>query len=135
MIKFKLAICQIQPGYDKEQNIQKALHMLGQAAQKGATLIMFPELFYYPYELEAVKLIAEEHNETLSRLQEVALKHKIFLCTGSMAQKKNTEITNTAYLIDPNGKILLSHSKCHLFDVNFKEVQCKESAVFSSGFS
>ncbi|MFC1476679.1 nitrilase-related carbon-nitrogen hydrolase, partial [Fibrobacterota bacterium] len=57
----------------------------------------------------------------------------IFLCTGSLAVKKDNGIQNTSYLIDPSGEILLEYSKSHLFDVKFRELHVKESAIFTPG--
>ena len=50
-----------------------------------------------------------------------------------MIQKENGKRFNKAYLISPEGKILLEYSKCHLFDVSFKNLRTRESNVFSYG--
>jgi predicted amidohydrolase len=77
--------------------------------------------------------LAEENGETLELLKGCAKKLGIFLCTGSIAVIEDGRRFNRAYLISPKGKVLLEHSKCHLFDVTFKELKTRESAVFDAG--
>lgn len=169
MKKFKLAICQNKPGFDKEKNVAGAIKMIETAARNRAELITLPEIFYYPYELASIRKIAETKNgPTLSALKDCAKRCKVYLCTGSIAEKsrhiprsvrfpskKTTEdsfagekprlkhrnttklkkeiITNTSYLIDPQGKVLLKHDKCHMFDVSLDKLKCYESALFRPG--
>jgi len=161
MKKFKLAVCQNKPGFDKEKNVAQAIRMIESASEKGAKLVVLPEIFYYPYELKTIKNIAEEKNgRTISTLKDCAKRCKIYLCTGSIAEKvlisgstkvaakktatdtvhrktrsasKKEVITNTSYLIGPDGKTLLRHDKCHMFDASLKDLKCRESAVFKPG--
>jgi predicted amidohydrolase len=131
----KAAVIQNKPDYDKEANISHALSLIEEAVQKGAKLITLPEIFFYPYELLALRRVADTDSSTLEQLQQAALKHKIFLCTGSLAvkEKDSKNIRNTAYLIDSSGEVLLEYSKSHLFDVKFKELHVRESAIFTPG--
>jgi len=133
METFKSAICQLKPVYDKEQNIVTAISMIEEATRNGAQLITLPEIFYYPYELLALRRIADKDNATLQRLQAEALKSNIYLCTGSLAVKTEDGIRNTAYLIAPSGEILLQYSKIHLFDVAFDGLRVRESVIFTPG--
>ena len=157
MKKFKLAVCQNKPGFDKEKNVSRAIKMIETAADNGAELITLPEIFYYPYELASIKKIAETKNgPTLSALKDCARRCKVYLCTGSIAEISNNTgnikqpaklttkssvskrrrkpiTTNTSYLLGPQGKILLKHDKCHMFDVSLDKLKCCESAVFSPG--
>ena len=133
MKKFKAAICQNRQSHDKESNILHALDMIDEAASNKAELVIFPEIFYYPYELPAMPMVQEENKETLNRFAEKARKLKIYLCTGSMAEVVNGKRYNKSYLINPSGKVILEYSKCHLFDVNFKTLHVAESSVFECG--
>lgn len=133
MKKFKTAICQNKQGFNKEKNIRQAIDMVETAAGKGAALVVLPEIFYYPFELAAKKEIIEEDGHTLSLLTDCARKCGIHLCTGSVGEKGKKGATNTSYLISPSGRILLRHSKCHLFDASFKTLRVRESAVFVPG--
>jgi len=134
MIPFKIAICQNKPGFNKKANIARALEMLTRAAYRGVDLLMLPEIFYYPYELDRLKQVAEEKGETLTILREWAAKYKKYLCTGSLAQKRGEKIFNTAYFINPQGEVILEYSKCHLFDVDLPALSVQESAIITKGW-
>ena len=133
MKNFKMAVCQNKPSRSKSDSIDNVSDMVTEAANNGAKLIALPELFYHPYELGKVAKLQESNNESLNKLIEIAKKNQVFLCTGSMVQKEGDGRFNKAYLISPEGKILLDYSKCHLFDVSFKNLRTRESRVFAYG--
>ncbi|MCG8570868.1 MAG: carbon-nitrogen hydrolase family protein [Spirochaetes bacterium] len=133
MKSFKTALCQNKPGYDKKANIERALIMLDQAVNEYAKLIIFPEMFFYPYEIKNIPAVAEQNFETLKIFQKKAKEYQVHLCTGSMAIQENDQIYNRAYLIDPTGQIILEYSKMHLFDVDLPSLKVLESSVFTPG--
>jgi predicted amidohydrolase len=94
---------------------------------------LLPEIFNYAYEIELLKKIAEDNNETLIKLQEAANKNKIYLCTGSIPEKVKNKIYNKSYLINPDGQIIHSYCKSHLFDVELPHLRVQESQTFSPG--
>jgi omega-amidase len=107
--------------------------MLDKAAVRGAELIVLPEIFYYPYEIDRLKDHADKDERILNLLREWAKTHQKYLCTGSLVEKRGKEYYNTAYLIDPEGNILLKYSKSHLFDVELPALKVRESEVFAKG--
>ncbi|MGD9200722.1 MAG: carbon-nitrogen hydrolase family protein [Chitinispirillia bacterium] len=133
MKTIRAAICQNKTEYDKEYNISHALDLINRAADNGAQLLCMGEIFYYPYDLSAMRSIADNDTHTLECLQLTAQKLCIYLCTGSLSVRKGKNIQNTAYLIGKNGEILIEYSKSHLFDVQFRELRVKESLVFDPG--
>jgi predicted amidohydrolase len=48
--KFSIALCQIKTGPSKEANLKKAREMILESAEKGAELIVLPEMFNTPYQ-------------------------------------------------------------------------------------
>jgi omega-amidase len=128
----RIALCQIRPSFDCADTIDRAFDMIGQSAINGADLVVLPEIFYFPYDLLEIKRIGDM-SRLLERFSREALRHEIYLCTGSMAIKGLDGLTNTAYLIDPNGATVLTYSKSHLFDVSLKNVKIRESSVFVAG--
>jgi omega-amidase len=134
MKPLKIALCQIAPARDPDRTMEHALEMIGEAADRGADIVVLPELFYSPYELKAIKKIGDT-SRFLRQFSATTKQHGIYLCTGSLAVKTSTGLTNTAFLMNPSGKTVLSYSKCHLFDVSLKKVHVKESAVFLPGKS
>lgn len=133
MTHFKIALCQITPGYDLGANVQRAVSMIAESALRGASLISLPEMFYHPYELSVLKDASEKWESTLDQLKNAAVKAGVFLCTGTMVYKGIGNLLNRSCLISPSGEELLSYDKCHLFDVNFKGLHVKESDVFAPG--
>lgn len=133
MKKFKIALCQLTPLFDKNANIERALSMIKEAASNGASLIALPEMFYYPYQLLDLKRIAADESDTVQYFCESAKKNNVFICTGSMAFLEKGSIFNRSFFLGPDGNILLKYDKTHLFDVNIKGLEVLESSVFTPG--
>ncbi len=135
MKRVRIALCQITPVLDKQANVRHAFAMIEEAARNGAEIISLPEIFYYPYELPAIRTIAGDEDLILSGFRDLARSGSVYLCTGSMACSREGKIYNTSHLIGPGGDILLTYRKCHLFDVRFEKLHARESLVFSPGNS
>lgn len=135
MKKFKMAVCQNKPIHDKKKSVEKVLSMIKQAAMEGASLVLLPEMFYYPYILKELIMQEEESRETVSILSEAAKANSVYLCTGSTVEKEGGKRFNKSFLISPEGKIILEYAKAHLYDVDFKQLKVKESEYFSAGSS
>ncbi len=133
MRRFRIALCQITPSLDKAANVERAFSMMEEAVRNGAELVALPEIFYYPFDLPRLRNIAGDEEEILQRFVNVAAKHAIHICTGSMVSKHGGERFNTSHLIGPTGEILLTYNKCHLFDCSFEGMRVRESAIFSYG--
>jgi predicted amidohydrolase len=129
----KIALCQITPEYDKSANVKRAAEMVATASDKGAGLIVLPEVFYFPFDLLRLRNIAGDEHEILERFQLLAQRYSVHICTGSMVFMRGTKRFNSSHLIGPDGEVLLSYSKCHLFDAELDGVRVKESMVFSQG--
>lgn len=133
MEKIKVALCQIQPDFDVDRSFERAREMISEAALNGAKLISLPEIFYYPYDLNKIKQISGKEDLFLSALIEKAKNLEVYLCTGSMAVKRENRLYNMSHLIGPDGTILGNYCKCHLYDVDLEGKAIRESAVFSAG--
>ncbi|MBN1128853.1 MAG: hypothetical protein JXA71_07695 [Chitinispirillaceae bacterium] len=132
MNPIRLALCQIRPSRDCAGNIERAFDMISTAAAKGRDLVILPEMFYHPYELAEIKKLGDMSG-LLPRFQAAARNDGVFICTGSLAIKSPPGLTNTAFLIDPSGTVILTYSKTHLFEMYHEKVNVQESAVFSAG--
>ncbi|MBN1758101.1 MAG: carbon-nitrogen hydrolase family protein, partial [Chitinispirillaceae bacterium] len=135
MRSFTIALCQITPDHDKAANVDRAFAMVSEAAGRGAELIILPEIFYYPFELQGLRRIAGDEEVILRRFKEHARRLGIHLCTGSMVEKRGKRHYNTSRLFGPDGAELLSYSKCHLFDADPDGIRVRESLVFTHGES
>lgn len=83
----RIAGIQMSAGVDVRKNIQRAVEMTGVAAEKGATIIGFPELFLLPW------FPRQENNESFSLAQDVA--------SGSLAPFAEASKKSRAVLVVP----------------------------------
>ncbi|KMQ52404.1 carbon-nitrogen hydrolase [Chitinispirillum alkaliphilum] len=134
MKPFRIALIQNIPGYDTEKSISKAFEMIAIAAQGGAELVCLPEMFYHPFELDKLSDLKRYEKNLRQKFSDYAKIHSIYLFTGTFVEQRGDgALMNTALIFAPDGSEILHYSKCHLFDVTFKNLKVKESSVFSPG--
>jgi predicted amidohydrolase len=109
---------------DKGKNLETACAWIDEAAAKGAKLICFPEV---------MNLIGKNIGEgggreeipgyTTERLCAKAKEHGVYIHGGSITQALPGEkrSANTSVLISPEGKILATYSKLHMFDITLAD--------------
>ncbi|MBO7718794.1 MAG: carbon-nitrogen hydrolase family protein [Methanosphaera sp.] len=135
MKEFKIASCQMDVVDDKNRNIDHAIELIKTASNNDADVITLPEMFNTPYDNN--KFIENAENEddsiTLDAMRKVACKEDIYLQCGSIAERDEDNIYNTAYLISPDGEIIAKHRKMHLFDIDCENMKFTESDTLSAG--
>lgn len=134
----KVALVQINAGTDKQDNLQKVIRFISQAANKKAELILLPEVFLYrgPINRQNYKDIVEPlAGPTLRLLKDLAKDLKVHLLAGSLyEEKKGTrKAYNTSVLLNPRGEQLAFYRKRNLFDVKLKNKSIQESKTFEAG--
>lgn len=126
----KVALCQLNSRQDKELNIISALSQLDHAGQEGARLAVLPECIDYMGKTEGIKSRAEiEFGPTIRRFSEKSREYNMWILAGSIRTLNTGDprCSNTSYLINPQGEVVHSYDKIHMFDVvvdgqiNFKE--------------
>lgn len=123
MSVFTVGICQMGVVDDKQANIDKASRMIDEAVASKSRLVVLPEMFNCPYQSELFSKYAETYpdGQTITRLAECALKHKIILVGGSIPERDEAgNIYNTCFIFNEAGKLIGRHRKAHLFDINIK---------------
>jgi predicted amidohydrolase len=120
--RFRAALVQLRSGRNVDTNLERAEASIRHAAQGGAAYVQTPENTAI-IELEPERVLAtaeaEEDSVALARLRALAAELGIFLHIGSLAIKLDqTRVANRSYLIDPEGAIVASYDKLHLFDVD-----------------
>ncbi|GFS43831.1 nitrilase/cyanide hydratase and apolipoprotein N-acyltransferase family protein [Actinidia rufa] len=60
LTKFKIALCQLLMTTDKERNIAHARKAIEEAANKGAQLVLLPEIWNSPYSNDSFPVYAED---------------------------------------------------------------------------
>ncbi|WP_154507208.1 carbon-nitrogen hydrolase family protein [Helicobacter pylori] len=121
----KTAVIQMQSKpYALNENLQLALNLAKEAHDKGANLIVLPELFDSGYCVNdkdaefGIDFKAIEHgklkNESLSALSNFAKSNKVHLVACSI-EKTNKKLYDSAYIIPPKGGIVGKHRKIYLW--------------------
>jgi len=120
---------------NKKKNLHQAVKMTKKAA-KTADLVILPEMFNCPYNIEKFAEYAEEANKspTLKAVSEAAKKAGIYLVAGSIPEKDGENVYNSSFFFNPTGEIIGSFRKMHLFDINVPgEISFHESETLSAG--
>ena len=117
--RFDISLIQMQVTPRKQENLALAEKHLRQAAP-GAGLVVLPEVFNVSYEVADWTAVAEPvpGGQTCDFLSDMARTLDVYLVGGSIAELHDGRVFNTATLWSPTGKLLLTHRKVHLFDVD-----------------
>ena len=120
MQRFVAAAVQMCSGSDRDVNLARATALIEQAAARGARLVVLPEVFVW----RGPSAGDGEHDEpipgpTTEAMGAVARRTGVHLCLGSLLERSPMPARpyNTSCLIGPNGAILATYRKIHLFDV------------------
>ena len=135
MSQIKIALIQMRVSSTVEENLSKSIGMIEEASQRGARIVMLPEMFVSPFDTDLMKERAEYlDGRIISLFKETALKFKVNILAGSIPEKRENDMfSNTSVFIGYNGEILAAHRKLHLYDVDLGEISVKESDVFITG--
>jgi predicted amidohydrolase len=80
------------------------------------------------------KIGPQERDPTLAGLREVAREKAVYVHIGSLAVLAGEKVANRAFLIDPQGEIVASYDKVHLFDVDLPNGESwRESRTYTGG--
>lgn len=128
---------QMQPTENPQLNVEKAMDMMGQGKELGADILVLPEMFICPYDLNSMQVNAiPEYHPFITRLSAKAKELNIFLVAGSFPESCEGKIYNTSLVFNNQGETIAKHRKIHLFDINVTNGQCfQESEIFTAGDS
>ncbi|WP_416807096.1 carbon-nitrogen family hydrolase [Bacillus safensis] len=116
-MKIALVQMDVQIG-EPEVNFKKAEAFLEEAVREQPDLIILPEMWNTGYALEQAEQLADINGERTKQLfSSFARKHQVYLIAGSVLNKRteNENITNTMYVFNRQGELLLDYDKIHLF--------------------
>ncbi|MDP6054837.1 MAG: carbon-nitrogen hydrolase family protein [Candidatus Latescibacteria bacterium] len=137
MALISVAVIQMDAQDNIDDNRNRAVAMVDEAASRGARLVVLPEVFVHLDALDKMKAAAETiPGPTSTLLQEVARRNKIYLVGGSFFEKNTEEdkVYNTNLFLGPDGSILSVYRKIHLFEIDAPgEVVFDEAQVIESG--
>jgi len=136
MRSYLAAAVQMTASSSKEENLAKAETFVHLAAERGAALVVLPEVFSWrgprteePAQVESVP------GPTSERLGKLAHRHHLYLLAGSFLEKTDESRSyNTSLFLGPQGETLAHYRKIHLFDVDIPgQVRVKESDTKKPG--
>ncbi|XP_017638944.1 omega-amidase, chloroplastic-like [Gossypium arboreum] len=140
LTKFKIGICQLAVTPDKERNIQHARKAIEEAVQKGAQLVVLPEIWNSPYSNDSFPVYAEDidagHDASPSTamLSEVSSRLKITVVGGSIPERCGDKLYNTCCVFGTDGNLKAKHRKIHLFDIDIPgKITFMESKTLTAG--
>jgi len=131
----RAAAVQTTAGADRDANLAAAGELVAEAAGAGAELVVLPEWFSVAGS-PAVRQAAAEalDGPTLAWAAATAARWGVHLVAGSFPERRDgTRIANTSCLVGPDGALLGTYRKIHLFDVFVDGVDFRESATVAPG--
>jgi predicted amidohydrolase len=138
MSQIKVACVQMRSGTDVARNITDASVLIRQAAGHGAELIATPEMTtLLDRKSGAVweKSTTEEADPGLKAFRALAQDLRVTLLIGSIAiRAAGHKCANRSLLIGPDGEVIASYDKIHMFDVQLNAGNVyRESDSFAAG--
>jgi len=124
---------------DVERNLARAEKLVRRAATAGADLVALPENFaFLLYEGSPAQISQPRDGGIVTSMRELARELRIHLLLGSFPERvaRKRRIFNTSLLLGPDGRILASYRKMHLFDIDIRGgVTLQESKTVAPGDS
>ncbi|KAL0545483.1 hypothetical protein IC582_015368 [Cucumis melo] len=138
--KFKIALCQLAVTADKQRNIEHARKAIEEAVEKGAQLVVLPEIWNCPYSHDCLPLYAEDieaggdASPSTAMLSEVSRRLKVTIVGGSIVERSGDELYNSSCVFGTDGKLKAKHRKIHLFDIDIPgKITFIESKTIAAG--
>ena len=131
---------QTTAGPDRQDNLDAAAALVGEAVAGGAELVVLPEYFSVAGSPSFLRRHAETlDGPTMAWGSEQASRHRIHLVAGSFPERRTAggggdpRLYNTSCLIGPDGAVQAVYRKVHLFDVDLGGTTFRESATMAAG--
>jgi predicted amidohydrolase len=117
-----VALAQIDIAFGAPQaNLAAVRPLAAAAAARGAALLVLPELWPTGYDLERAAALADAPGSGIHAALAALAREQGIAIAGSTLTRRGTQITNTATLYGPDGALLLSYDKLHLFALLHEE--------------
>jgi predicted amidohydrolase len=121
----QLALVQFEPEEEKDANIDKATTYVEEAARKGADLVLLPEIWnvgYFAFD-EYADGAEPLDGPTAAQMADLAAEHDTYLHAGSIVERDGDDLYNTSLLFGPDGTVIDTYRKMHLFGYESEESQ------------
>jgi 5-aminopentanamidase len=105
------------PG-DVGANVATAVDLVGSAAERGARVVVLPELFltgYAPESWSVAQAVTIE-DPRLAPLGAVASEHRVVVVAGAAVRRRTEVVTLSLLVVDDDGSVGAPYDKQHLFE-------------------
>ncbi len=135
---FTAAMVQMRTALLPETSLAQGIALIREAKDKGADYVQTPEVTNIIQQNRKALfelLTSEEDDRSLKAYRELARELKIYLHIGSIAVLATPErAANRSFLIAPDGNVLASYDKIHMFDIELDGGESyRESANYQPG--
>lgn len=118
---FIAGVVQLDPGDNYEENLQSAEKWIREGAERGAKLLVLPEVWTYqgPTPIDFAEDIPG--GTCFSMLSDLAKEYRIWIHGGSITERipgDSVKTYNTTMVISPEGQLAAKYRKIHTFDVD-----------------
>ena len=134
----RVAAVQMRSSTRVDDNVDALRHLVGEAAAAGAHYVQTPEMTGLiqkdPKALFAA-ITTQENDPIFETASKLAAEHRIWLHIGSTPiDLENGKAANRAGLFSPEGDLVATYDKIHMFDVDLDNGESwRESAVYAPG--
>ena len=122
---FTAAMVQMRTGLLPEPSLEQGTGLIREAAAQGADYVLTPEvsnMMQLNRKALFEHLASEEDDKSLKAYRALAAELKIHLHIGSLALLFSPEkAVNRSFLIGPDGNLLASYDKIHMFDIELPD--------------
>jgi len=134
----RVSAIQLRSGTEPGPNLDTIEVLAEEAAAAGAQYMLTPEVsIAFAENREALSKVAEpfEGNSALTRLGKIAKRLGVYFHLGSLAVAlPSGKFANRSVLFGPDGKIVATYDKIHLFDADIPGDRAyRESASYEGG--
>jgi predicted amidohydrolase len=135
---FTAAMVQMRTSLLAEPSLEQGMKLIREAAAQGADYVQTPEvsnMMQVNRKALFEHLKTEEDDPSLRAYRALAAELKIYLHIGSLALRFSPEkAVNRSFLIGPDGALLASYDKIHMFDIELPDGEVyRESANYQPG--
>jgi predicted amidohydrolase len=136
----RVAALQMNSGIEPGPNLDALGRLAKEAARKGATYALCPEVsVVYPENREQLRGVAGpwEDNPSVARCAKIARETGLWLHVGSLAVAlPDGRFANRSVLFRPDGSLAATYDKIHLFDATLPGLKAyRESDTYAGGDS